>query len=259
MRKTKTRVTAMISLCLVLFLTAASLMSPRALPTAGWGLSFPKEGGEPRADVSRETLEPYGARYIGDTEEKTLVLTFDAGYENGHTEEILDVLKKHNCPAAFFLVGNYLERNPELVRRMAKEGHTVGNHTYHHPDMAKITEKDAFAEELAAVEELYRNITGEELPKFYRPPEGSYSEDNLRWAQELGYRTVFWSLAYADWDNQNQPDPEEAIEKLNSRVHNGAVVLLHSTSATNAAILDQLLTGWEEMGYRFLTLEELFA
>ena len=249
----------MLSLCLVLFLAAAAMLAPRPLPAAAWGLSFPKEGGEPRADVSREALEPYGAKYIGNTEEKELVLTFDAGYENGYTAQILDVLKKHNCPAVFFLVGNYLERNPELVRRMAAEGHTVGNHTYHHRDMAQITDKEDFAAELTAVEDLYRNVTGEELPKFYRPPEGSYSEENLQWAQELGYKTVFWSLAYADWDNGNQPDPQEAIAKLNSRLHPGAVVLLHSTSETNAQILDQLLTDWEEQGYRFLSPEELFA
>ena len=254
----KIRIKTVFSLCAVLVLALMAAFVPKAIPAAAWGLSFPEEGGEPRADVSREKLEPFGAKYIGNTEEKELVLTFDAGYENGNTAAILDVLQKHQVPAAFFLVGNYLERNPELVRRMAEEGHTVGNHTYHHRDMSKVTEQTVFQEELTAVEDLYRNITGEELPKFYRPPEGCYSEENLRWAQEMGYRTVFWSLAYADWDNSNQPSREAALTKLNSRVHNGAVVLLHSTSKTNAEILDELLTGWEQAGYTFLTLEELF-
>ena len=192
-------------------------------------------------------------------EEKVLYLTFDAGYENGHTAHILDVLKAHKVPAAFFVVGSFVEQNPELVRRMTEEGHIVGNHTFHHPDMSKIADKDAFTAELRELEQAYRTATGMELPKYYRPPQGIYSEDNLRMAKELGYRTVFWSLAYVDWYRDDQPTREQAFAKLLPRTHNGAVVLLHSTSATNAEILDELLTRWEEMGYRFGTLEELFA
>jgi peptidoglycan-N-acetylmuramic acid deacetylase len=196
---------------------------------------------------------------VGDEGEKVLYLTFDAGYENGHTGQILDVLKKHQVPAAFFLVGDYLERNPDLVRRMAQEGHMVGNHTMTHPDMRKMADPAAFAAELAGVEELYRQITGLELPKYYRPPQGLYSKENLEAAKTLGYRTVFWSLAYVDWNNDSQPTAEYAFSKLLPRTHNGAVVLLHSTSATNAKILDELLTRWKDAGYRFGTLEELFA
>ena len=159
--------------------------------------------------------------------------------------------------AAFFLVGDYIERNADLVRRMAAEGHTVGNHTMHHPDMAAIGERAAFRAELEGVEALYQETVGTELPKYYRPPRGIYSEENLRQAKELGYKTVFWSLAYVDWKNDDQPDPEAAVEKLNARIHPGAVVLLHSTSKTNAQILDRLLTEWKEMGYSFITLDEL--
>ena len=173
--------------------------------------------------------------------------------------KILDVLKKHEVPAAFFLVGNYIEKNADLVRRMAAEGHTVGNHTMHHYDMSKLTDKDAFQKELEDLENLYREAVGQPLPKFYRPPQGIYSEENLRLARELGYKTVFWSLAYVDWNNDSQPTREQAFAKLLPRTHDGAVVLLHSTSQTNAEILDELLTKWKSMGYTFAPIEELFA
>ena len=230
-----------------------------AVTAGSWGLSFQTEGQPPVGSASRSVLAQYDAAYLGDTGEKVLYLTFDAGYENGCTAQILDVLKALRVPAAFFLVGNYLERNPELVQRMVDEGHTVGNHTWSHPDMSKIADRDAFARELGKVEEKYKEITGQELERYYRPPQGIYSEENLKLARELGYKTVFWSLAYVDWNNDAQPTPEQAFSKLIPRVHNGAVVLLHSTSKTNAAILDELLTKWENLGYSFAPIEELFA
>ena len=141
---------------------------------------------------------------------------------------------------------------------MVQEGHVVGNHTWNHPDMSQITQKQNFAKELELVEGKYREITGQELEKFYRPPQGIYSEENLTMAKELGYKTVFWSLAYVDWNNDAQPTAQEALSKLLPRTHNGAVVLLHSTSQTNAAILDELLTRWKEDGYRFASIRELF-
>ena len=144
-----------------------------------------------------------------------------------------------------------------LVRRMAAEGHIVGNHTYHHPDMSAIAEQAAFSEELTSLEALYRETTGQEMSRFYRPPQGKYSVENLKQAQALGYRTVFWSLAYVDWYTDDQPTAEEAFSKLIPRIHDGAIVLLHSTSRTNAEILDELLTRWEDMGYTFAPLTEL--
>lgn len=228
--------------------------------TAGaWGLSFPQPNAPPSGPATSRELAGYDAAYLGDPQQKVIYLTFDAGYENGCTQQILDVLQAHQIPAAFFLVGNYMEKNPDLVRRMAREGHIVGNHTMHHPDMQKITDPEAFAKELTDLEDLYQQLTGEPLAKYYRPPQGSYSRENLALAKKLGYRTVFWSLAYVDWNVDAQPTDQQAYEKLLGRIHNGAVVLLHSTSETNARILDDLLTRWEEMGYRFGTLEELFA
>ena len=229
------------------------------LETGNWGLSFRQEGTAPVGNAGPEQLKQYDAAYIGDTQDKVLYLTFDAGYENGCTEKILDTLKKQEVKAAFFLVGNYIEKNADLVRRMAAEGHTVANHTMHHPDMSRLSGKEAFSKELLDLETLYKETTGLDMPKFYRPPQGIYSEENLKMAKELGYKTVFWSLAYVDWNNDAQPTAETAFSKLLPRTHNGAVVLLHSTSSTNAEILDELLTKWKAMGYRFGTLEELFS
>ena len=206
-------------------LTAVFILFPRenAEPTAAeqavpasvsdWGLSFQTEGQPPVGNVSAEELRQYNAFYVGDTSRKTIYLTFDAGYENGHT--------------------------------------------LHHPDMSGIADKSAFAAELNGLEEKYTALTGQPMQKFYRPPQGKFSEENLRQAQELGYTTVFWSLAYVDWYTDNQPTDEQAFSKLLPRIHNGAIVLLHSTSETNARILDELLTKWEEAGYTFGALTEL--
>lgn len=230
-----------------------------AVQTGSWGLSFQTQGQAPVGTAASSTLAKYDAAYVGSGEEKVIYLTFDAGYENGCTGQILDTLKAHGVPAAFFLVGNYMEKEPDLVRRMANEGHIVGNHTEHHYDMSRIADEQTFTQELQSVEARYAAITGEQLPKYYRPPQGIYSEENLKMAQKLGYHTVFWSLAYVDWYQEKQPTADEAFEKLLGRIHPGAVVLLHSTSTTNAAILDELLTKWEDMGYQFKSLDELFC
>ncbi len=235
------------------------LIFGKTLETGSWGLSFRTEGSPPVGNAGSEQLSKYDAAYLGSTTEKVIYLTFDAGYENGCTAKILDTLKAHNVPAAFFLVGNYIEQNPDLVRRMVDEGHIVGNHTMHHYDMSKISDQAAFEKELTDLEALYYDVTGQEMLKYYRPPQGIYSQQNLQMAQSLGYKTVFWSLAYVDWNNDDQPTADYAFSKLLPRIHNGAVVLLHSTSQTNAQILDELLTKWEEMGYEFRSVEELFA
>ena len=234
-----------VALAVVLFCGGVSAMFGLhdAIETGSWGLSFRETGEPPIGNADAASLRRYDAVYLGDTEEKVLYLTFDAGYENGCTAQILDTL----------------ETAPELVQRMADEGHLVGNHTWHHYDMSRIAEEQAFSAELTRVEEKYRELTGQAMKKYYRPPQGVYSEENLRMPQALGYRTVFWSLAYVDWLQDDQPTAEKAFSKLLPRTHPGAIVLLHSTSATNAAILDDLLTRWEEAGYRFGSLEEIDA
>ena len=225
--------------------------------SGNWGLSFQEEGQCPQGNASIEELAEYNAYYAQDTEEKVLYLTFDAGYENGNTETILNALKKHNVSATFFVVGTYIESEPELIQRMIDEGHTVGNHTWHHPNMSGIETMEEFKKELTDVEDAFRQTTGQEMTKYYRPPQGIYSESNLEMAKELGYQTFFWSLAYVDWYADDQPTREEAFDKLLGRIHPGAIVLLHSTSSTNAEILDELLTKWEEMGYQLRPLSDL--
>lgn len=238
---------------------AAPAAAEQAVPASvsDWGLSFQTEGQPPVGNVSAEELRRWNAFYVGDTSQPTIYLTFDAGYENGCTPAILDALKKHNAPACFFVVGNFIDTAPELVKRMTEEGHIVGNHTLHHPDMSSIADKAAFTAELTGLEEKFTALTGQPMQKFYRPPQGKFSEENLKQAQELGYTTVFWSLAYVDWYTDNQPTDEQAFSKLLPRIHNGAIVLLHSTSTTNARILDELLTKWEQAGYQFGSISEL--
>ena len=240
-----------------------------------WGLSFQNEGSAPVGNATAEYLAKYNAYYMGSgkgngtdggkiadsstpgTGETSVYLTFDAGYENGYTAGILDVLKEEKVPAAFFVVGNFVEENPELVKRMTAEGHIVGNHTMHHPDMSAISDEAGFRKEMRELEEAYKAATGEEMLKFYRPPQGKYSEKNLEMARDMGYTTVFWSLAYVDWLQDSQPSREEALNILNRRLHPGAIVLLHSTSKTNAKILKELIEGWRSQGYTFCSISEL--
>lgn len=222
-----------------------------------WGLSFREEGKTPEGNATAEFLKDYNGYYVGDSSRKVIYLTFDAGYENGYTEKILDVLKKHDAKAAFFLVGNYIATSPQIVKRMVKEGHLVGNHTFTHPDMSEISTENEFRTELSELEKRFEKVTGEKMKKYYRPPQGKYNESNLKMAKEMGYKTIFWSLAYVDWYESDQPTKEDAFEKLIPRIHPGAIVLLHSTSKTNCEILDELLGKWEDMGYEFDSLENL--
>lgn len=251
---------AIMLVILVGIFTAARMQEGRTAAVSAdgnWGLSFQTEGLAPIGNASAEYLKKYDGFYAEETKEKVMYLTFDAGYENGYTAKILDVLKKHQVTAAFFLVGNYIESDPQLVKRMVKEGHVVGNHTYTHPDMSEISTKEDFSNELGKMEDAYEKVTGEKMKRFYRPPQGKYSEENLKMAQQLGYKTIFWSLAYVDWYEDDQPTKEEAFDKLLPRIHPGAIVLLHSTSRTNAEILDELLTKWKDMGYSFKSIEDL--
>lgn len=224
-----------------------------------WGLGFQDEGTRPTGNASIEELKQYNAWYAQDTDKKIIYLTFDAGYDNGNMPAILDALHNHQVHATFFVVGTLIREKPELIREIADAGHTVGNHTMTHPDMSGISTREAFQKQLEDVEVLYKEATGDEMTKFYRPPQGIYNTDNLQMAKDLGYSTFFWSLAYVDWYQDKQPSKEEAFQKLLGRIHPGAIVLLHSTSSTNADILDELLTKWEEMGYTFGTLEDLVS
>ena len=190
---------------------------------------------------------------------KVVYLTFDAGYENGNVEKILDVMKQKDVTGAFFVLENIIVKNPELITRMADEGHLVCNHTATHVDTTKLNSFDEFKSELERLESVYRDTTGREMSKYYRPPEGRFNRQTLEWASQLGYKTVFWSFAYADWDNGKQMSRETAKKKILDNVHNGAVILLHPTSQTNADILGEVIDELKAQGYEFGTLDQLTA
>jgi len=235
-----------------------STLSVNASPAIHWGLGYEKSGDIPKGNAPADYLAKFNAYYHGTSQngEKTLFLTFDAGYENGYTEKILDTLKESNVPASFFLVGTYLRKNPDIIKRMVNEGHIIGNHTMSHANMSSKNASD-FSAELKRFEEEYKSIVGTELKKYYRPPEGIFDEDNLMTAKEIGYKTVLWSVSYADWNNKKQPSKEHAFQKLLPRLHPGAVLLLHSTSATSTDILPQLIAECHKLGYTFKSLDDL--
>lgn len=233
------------------------MASAASADTKNWGLGFGTEGKQPKGTATVDEMKKYNAYYMGKNDEKVIYLTFDCGYENGNTPAILDALKKHNAPATFFVVGHFLESSPDLVKRMVEDGHAVGNHTYHHRDMPKISDEATFQKELDDVAVKFKEITSTDMMPYYRPPQGKYNINNLKMAQKLNYKTFFWSLAYADWNEKSQPSREEALSKLTKRIHPGAVVLLHNTSKTNGQVLDEVLTKWEEMGYTFKPLSYL--
>ena len=249
-------------------LCLAALLCNQALAVSdeafSWYCVRNKEHKQPRVDANMSFIEKYNG-YYGDkkhsdsSEDKVIYLTFDAGYENGNIEKILDVMKEEGVTGAFFILENLIKKEPQLVSRMADDGHIVANHTASHRDMTKIDSIEEFSAELNALDELYQKTTGKKLSKYYRPPEGRFDERSLEFASSLGYKTVFWSFAYADWDNQKQPTAESAKTKIFDNLHNGAVILLHPTSSTNAAIMSDLIRTLKADGYRFGTLDELTA
>lgn len=226
-----------------------------------WYVKRNAEHKQPKCDPNLAYIENYGGVYVdknhGDGDaEKVIYLTFDAGYENGNVKKILDTLKDEDVRGSFFILGNIIDRNPELVKRMADEGHLVCNHTLHHKNLTSASE-EKFKDEVCGLERKYEELTGKKMSDFFRPPEGTFSENLLKIANKLGYKTVFWSFAYADWDNGAQMSEEAAIKKILDNVHNGEIMLLHPTSATNAKIMKRLITELKDQGYRFATLDEL--
>lgn len=250
----------LLSLLTFLFILSAFFLSASAEGRCHWYLKRNKNGC-PGFPAEAEQIKQYEAYFIDErlnesSETKRIYLTFDAGYENGNIEKILNVLKAENISCAFFVLDNLILKNTELVCRMAEEGHLVCNHTKNHKDLSNSSEEE-IAKDLFALEKIYEEKTGREMAKYFRFPEGKYSIESLKIIQKLGYKTVFWSFAYDDWDNGRQPAPERAIKKVLDNTHNGAVILLHPNSSTNAEILPTLIAEWRKMGYSFGTLDEL--
>ncbi|MBO5906535.1 MAG: polysaccharide deacetylase family protein [Clostridia bacterium] len=228
---------------------------------AGYNWYIKRNGlGTPTFPENANLISEYDCYYIdkraATSGEKVLYLTFDAGYENGNVEKIVDVLDKYDISAAFFVLDNLIYKNPNLIKRLASEGHLVCNHTKNHKDLSAAT-VETIQNDLKALEDICKSETGVEMAKYFRFPCGRYSPEAIKTVSELGYKTVFWSFAYEDWDNKKQPSEEYAIKKILNNTHDGAIILLHPTSQTNARIMERLVLAWREMGYSFGTLDEL--
>ncbi|MBE6646748.1 MAG: delta-lactam-biosynthetic de-N-acetylase [Ruminococcaceae bacterium] len=246
---------------LILFLLLFTLSVNANCNEYNWFCVHRKDHLQPVADPTISFIENYGGYYIdkkhGDgNDDKVIYLTFDAGYENGNVKRIVDVLDSEGVKGAFFVLGHFIDANSDLVQQMFDSGHLVCNHTFSHKKMTGKTAEE-FKEELSSLETICLEKTGRNLSKYYRPPEGKFDEQSLKYAQDLGYKTVFWSFAYADWDNNAQLSAEKAKQKILENVHNGEIMLLHPTSATNAEILAEIIRELKEQGYRFGTLDEL--
>ncbi|WP_027415450.1 delta-lactam-biosynthetic de-N-acetylase [Aneurinibacillus terranovensis] len=247
----------------VLFILSVSLLpfySVEAYRDTAYHFGFKKSknGQLPSIDQEgfKDILVKHGAVFLGDTTKKELYLTFDNGYENGYTVQILDTLKEKKVPAAFFVTGHYVKDQPELLKRMVKEGHLIENHSWGHPDMARISDS-RMKEELNKVKEEVVRVTGQKEMPFMRPPRGIFSERMLAVSKQLGYTNVFWSIAYKDWDTKKQKGWKYAYDSFMGQLHPGAVILLHSVSGDNAEALKKIIDDVRKQGYEFKSLNQM--
>jgi len=222
----------------------------------GWYFMKKKDHTTPGSPSEIKDIEKYDAYYVGDTSEKVIYLTFDEGYENGYSSKILDVLDEYNVKAAFFVTKSYIKENQELVKRMISEGHIVGNHSVKHLSSPDLSDKE-LENELIETANYFKEVTGEDMPKFFRPPMGEFSERTLSVTKNLGYKSIFWSFAYKDWETDNQPGKEAAYKNIMDNYHNGEIALLHAVSKSNTEALGDVITDLREKGYRFAGLDEL--
>ncbi|MBO8157103.1 MAG: delta-lactam-biosynthetic de-N-acetylase [Bacillaceae bacterium] len=242
-------------------LAAVLLLTPLSVQAVdnngyGWGYKAKKNNQPPEVGKYGPILEKYDGIYLDPSGDKVIYLTFDNGYEQGYTGKILDVLKKKKVPATFFVTGHYVKSEPELIKRMAEEGHIIGNHSWSHPDFTKLS-KGKMKQELEKVRKQVSEITGNSYMKYVRPPRGTFSERTLKAAKELGYIHVFWSLAFVDWNTDHQKGWEYAYKSVISQIHPGAVILLHTVSQDNAEALGPLIDELRKRGYKFKSLDDL--
>ncbi|CAH0345178.1 delta-lactam-biosynthetic de-N-acetylase [Bacillus sp. CECT 9360] len=241
----------------LVFMLLSNTVSAESNSPYGWGFNKGKNGMAAEAGQKLdEMIKKYGAVYKGDSTKKDIYLTFDNGYENGYTGKVLDVLKKQHVPGAFFVTGHYLKTEPELVKRMAAEGHIVGNHSWHHPDMTGIT-TEKIRQELEMVREKTEELTGQKTMNYLRPPRGVFSERTMAVAKEEGYLHIFWSLAFKDWQIDQQKGAQYSYNEVMRQIHPGAILLLHTVSKDNADALDSIITDLKKQGYCFKTLDDL--
>ena len=247
----------------IVLLVAMSLnISAEAGDARSW---YIKRNGtrRPALDKDQEIIYDYNGYYIDkrltdECPERKLYLTFDLGYSNENVTKILDALERHGIPAAFFILDNIILKNTDLVTRMINSGHLICNHSKNHKDLS-FASSEEIRDDLQALESIMIEKTGHKLSKYFRFPEGRYSASSLAAVSELGYKSIFWSFAYEDWDNARQMPVDKAFKKIMGNTHNGAVMLFHPTSKTNADIFDRLIIEWKSMGYEFGTLDELTA
>ncbi|GAA0441240.1 delta-lactam-biosynthetic de-N-acetylase [Lentibacillus halophilus] len=248
----------MAAIITIMVFLAFSPYQPGVHAQSGYGWGFNKNDDHELPDIGKykQMLEGNDAYYADESGEKNIYLTFDNGYEEGYTDDILDVLNKHHVPATFFVTGQYVDSEPNLVKRMANEGHIIGNHSYHHPDFTTVTKK-TMRKELESVEKEVANVSNQEEIKYLRPPQGTFNEKTLKWSNELGYINIFWSLAFTDWDTDDQQGWKYAYDKIMEQIHPGALILLHTVSSDNAKALDKLITDLKNEGYQFRSLDHL--
>ncbi len=264
--KKKINIVVLLSSLLLVFLFSIMVMeSNQTVQTSsnaalsnqkiGWGLKRGKNHEQPDVgNVNKKILDEYEGMCLGNKESKNVYLTFDEGYEAGYTSKILAVLKENQVPAAFFITAHYLNTQPDLVKQMIDEGHIVGNHTVNHKSMPDLTNEEIQKEVMDLHTAVYQK-SGYEM-KYIRPPKGEYSQRTVAYTNTLGYKTVMWSLAYDDWDENKQGRQEYGKQKILDNIHPGAIILLHATSKDNSNILDECIKEIRQMGYEFKSLDE---
>lgn len=221
----------------------------------GWGIKRADNHEQPDLGSTNKKLIDENEGYaLGNSEKKYIYLTFDEGYEAGYTPKILETLKNNNVKAAFFITAHYINTQEELVKQMIDEGHIVGNHTVNHKSMPDLSQKE-IEQEVMELHQVMNNKFGYEM-KYIRPPKGEFSERTLKNTNSLGYKTVMWSFAYEDWNEDKQPDETKSKEKILKNLHNGEIMLLHGNSKTNTNILDDIIKEAKNMGYEFKSLDE---
>ncbi|MDX8046903.1 delta-lactam-biosynthetic de-N-acetylase [Gracilibacillus sp. S3-1-1] len=222
----------------------------------GWGYKKGSSGEPPDVGVYQEILAKHHGFYMDPSGEKNVYLTFDNGYEAGYTEQILDVLQEKEAPATFFLTGHYVEDQPELVRRMVADGHIIGNHSDGHRDFTKIS-KEEFTKDVTDLTKKILNVADDAVVQYIRPPKGTFNEESLSWANELGYTHMFWSIAFVDWNEGSEKGWKHAYEQVMNQIHPGAIILMHTVSQDNADALAYLIDDLKEQGYQFKSLDDL--
>lgn len=249
-KRTTVWICTIICVCLLIYVPAAQASS------YGWGFTKGKDGHIPDVGKYKELVEQRHAIYIDNQTAKDIYLTFDNGYEQGYTEQVLDILEQEDVPATFFVTGHYVEEEPELVKRMVSDGHIVGNHSYYHPDFTSMS-KEAVAKELVSLEEAVAQITDQKDMQYMRPPRGTFNEETIEWGNELGYTHVFWSLAFNDWNTDQQKGWRYAYDSIMNQLHPGAIILLHTVSSDNAEALERVIQDAKKEGYEFKSLDDL--